>query len=1332
MNYKKLNVYLGWLVFIFASFVFLSTAEWTASLWDCGEFIATAYKLEVGHPPGAPFFMLMGRFFSLFAGGDVTEVAHWINRMSALCSSGTILFLFWSITMLGKKIAEKDGQKMTTGQMIAILGSGLVGSLTYTFTDSFWFSAVEGEVYAMSSLFTALIFWAALRWDAEYTLRKRGELDSSINPLRWMVLIMFLIGLAIGVHLLGLLVVPAIAYLVGNQVRKKYTFVTFALTGIIGLAILVFIQNGIIPNTIKLASFFEVFMVNSLGLPIGSGAAFFFIVLIAILVFGLLYTRKHGYKIANTAFLGLIVLYIGYGSFATLVIRSNANPPLDENNPENLATLKSYLNREQYGTWPILYGPYYNSQPNPSSEYGDRSPVYDSRWLVKNTSGNVITTFKKENDAKQYIKESGESYQLEQKYYITNKLYMENQVPTYAQNTIFPRMFDRSNPSKINGYKQWSGYNPNRPGAVKGSDNLPLPTFSNNIQYFVSYQFGWMYWRYFMWNFTGRQNDMQGYGDEFRGNWASGITWVDNVRLGASGENAPYFTSHNPNNTGFYFIPLILGLIGVFFHCLRAPKDALVVGMLFLLTGVAIIVYLNQKPLEPRERDYAYAASFYTFAIWVGLGIYGLYEAFRSFTKADYKKLGICFAGLLVLCIIIDLGTSGKLLGGATRSAIIIGAIGGGAMFLMTGLRKVNFSHIGAAGLATLLGLSAPLLMGTQGWQGHDRSHRTSTRALAYNYLVGCSPNAILFTNGDNDTFPLWYIQEVEGFRTDVRVDNLSLMQTDWYTNQMKMQAYESNPLPIKFREDQILMGEGGTDIIPFIDYQSYKNRIPADKAKEIIKLKVESNPTRFDRAFNAFRNGLTRAVSGMTGNSAAETTLLNKILSALTEPVQTPGLKDYNRISLIVDRIFKDLNDGKISMDQSLAQQLQKATNNWTKSWDYLPIDYAMKFVRNDANKLEIRGGRKIRFFPSAGFIIPTNIENAVKAKIISEDYADKALKELRISFDVNGISREGIMMMDILANFDWKRGIYYSSPGGSDVAKALYYAGYLQNYGQIFGLTPLQPQAAKEYAQNLMYDNILHKFSYGNLNGEGVLIDYYTRRQTSQYRNNFLSLAMGYIGDYQQAIQQEITDSLSTNNNTDAALYKNRIDSLLNYSLKMIPISKAFPNDPRTPQRTNKKLANGDYVYSDGTIPAYVRILYTIGDTDRANELAINYMDQLKSMMNYFQHSDPLLALNNKDYFISSTMNFLRVYAQILVADPDGKAAQYAQELDNKLTNEVVAGIVAELKQRTTVESVGRGLTRERSMAKEANDFAALYQAMLQETGFDTGEAKDGEVLK
>ncbi len=1327
MNYKKLDISIGWLSFLIATIVFFLTVEDTASLWDCGEYITAAYKLEVGHPPGAPFFMLVGRLFSLFAGSEA-DVALWINRMSALSSSLTILFLFWTITKLGKKIAEKDGAVMTNSQKVAILGSGFVGAMAYTFTESFWFSAVEGEVYAMSSLFTAVIFWAVLKWDEEMTMINRGTLSPEVRPLRWMVLIMFLFGLAIGVHLLGLLVIPAIAYVISHQLYPESNLKKFLITGIVGVLVLGFIQNGVIPGTIALASKIEIFFVNTLGLPFGVGAAFFFIILIGGLVGGLYFTRSKGYKLGNTVILGLIMLLIGYGSFATIVIRSNANPPLDENNPENLVTLHAFLKREQYGSWPLLYGEYYNSKPAKQSEYKDRSPTYDRRWVVSSSSGTEIISFKEKELAENYIKNSGQNYTMDEKYFVTNANSLKNQVPVYTQNTIFPRMYVRGDAQRANGYRSWSGYDANRkvPPSQIGDDGRPIPTFGNNLTYFVNYQVDWMYWRYFMWNFSGRQNDIQGHGDEFRGNWISGFGVVDDVRLGAQGENAPFYTQHNPSHTKFYYIPLILGLIGLFFHFLKAPKDGIVVGVLFLLTGIAIVVYLNQKPFEPRERDYAYAASFYTFAIWIGLGVYGLYEAFKSFGKVEYKKLGISYGGLLLLCLIIDMSATRGM--PATISVLIIGAIGGGAMLLMTMLRRINAPQVGAAGFAIMLGLAAPILLGTQGWEGHDRGDRSPARSLAYNYLIGLSPNAIVYTNGDNDTFPLWYLQEVEGIRTDVRVANLSLMQTDWYSNQMKMRAYESDPLPIKFREDQILMGAGNTDYVLFVDFEIYKRDLSTEKANEIISKKIEGNPEQFRSALSQIRRGLAGSTQAMTPNNAKAAEVLQKVKEELEVPLENPGFADYEKVNLIIRKIFSDVSNNLITADQSLLDQLETAAISWTQSWDFLPLDYAMEFVRDDANMLTQPGGRKLRYFPASGFVLPVNIENAVKAGIISQEYADQAEKEIRFNFrkggmfgsDVRGLSREEVMMLDILANFEWKRGIYFSSPGGSDVAKALYSQGIVQNYGQVHGLTPLKGIAANNYSRDLMYENVIEKYDYGNLGAEGVLVDYYTRRHTSQYRNSFIDLVTKYIDDYERAKARPDNDSMAVTNSKDAQYYADKIEKIITFSLEKLPISKVF--DFGEPRGTGRRLPNGEQVHSDGAIPDYIKALYQVGKTETAEKLAIEYLLQLETMMNYFQNSDPLIAYQSKQDFISFTMNFLQVYAQVYVGSPDSEASALGNRLDQKMTRDVVGKIVEELRNKEIKETIRGGRTRVRTMEKEALEFAKLYNALLTENGFQS----------
>jgi MFS family permease len=1335
MDYKKLNVSLGWLAFLIATIVFFITVEDTASLWDCGEYITAAYKLEVGHPPGAPFFMLVGRAFSLFAGGDVEEVALWINRMSALSSSLTILFLFWTITMFGKKIAQKDGVLMASGQKIAILGAGFVGAMAYTFTESFWFSAVEGEVYAMSSLFTAVIFWAILKWDEEVTSIKRGELSPDIRPMRWLVLIMFLFGLAIGVHLLGLLVLPCIAYVMMFQYNDKVSTKLFILTGIVGVLVLAFIQNGVIPGTIALASSLEIFFVNTLGLPFASGAAFFFILLIVLLSVGLYITRKKNMKLANTAMLGLIVLFIGYGSFATIVIRSNANPPLDENNPENLVTLHAYLKREQYGSWPILYGQHFNSREADMDEYEDRSPFYDKRWVVTTNSGSEIAAFREKAVAENYVKNSGKSYDLVHKYFETNKNTRKNQVPVYAQNTFFPRMYFRGDANRARGYRSWSGYDDSRRGP-KGEDGRPIPSFGENMTFFMSYQVNWMYWRYFMWNFSGRQNDIQGHGDVFRGNWISGFDAVDESRLGAQGENAPFYTQNNPSNNKFYFIPLILGLIGLFFHFLKAPKDAFVVLLLFLFTGLAIVIYLNQKPYEPRERDYAYAASFYAFAIWIGLGVYGLFEAFRSFSKKEYSKLLIPYGIILFFCIISDMmGGSGM---SSTISALIIGAIGIGAIALMGLLKKINFSSNGAAGVSILLGLAAPLLLGTQGWDDHDRSNRTPAKSLAYNYLIGCAPNSILYTNGDNDTFPLWYLQEVEGVRTDVRVANLSLMQTDWYTEQMMMRAYESDPLPIKFREDQILMGAGNTDYTLFLDYEQYKSRIAPSVAEEILKEKIRGNKQLFKQSLRQLNNGLVGAIKSMTANNTDTEELMQKVVAELQTQQEDPGYEDYKRTDLIIRKLFSELRSSNLTASDNLIEQLQNAASSWTSSWDFLPLDFAMKFVRNDANMIEQRGGRKLRFFPASGFVLDVNPENAAKAGIISENQKNQCVDKIRFNFrkggifrsDVNGLSREETMMLDVLANFDWTRGMYFSSPGGSDVAKALFSEGLLQNLGQVHGLSPLNRNAAEDDARKKMYENVMEVYDYANLHEESVLVDYYVRRHTDQYRNNFVELASKYASEYRRVKNKNgrsQNDTLSPVNSEDAEVYADKVEKVIRYSMEKLPMSKVF--DFGEPRAIGRRLPNGRQIHTDGVIPEYINILYEVGKKETANDIAMEYLKQLETMLNYFENSDAMIAYENQDEFVAFGMNFLRTYRSIRISNKGNEIANYAIELENRLSNEIVPRIVNEIRSIKISDTRGRR-TVVRNMNREAQEFQNLYTSLLQENGItDETEISGGQ---
>ncbi|MCB0804868.1 MAG: DUF2723 domain-containing protein [Bacteroidales bacterium] len=753
--YKKLNRYVGWIVFAIATTVYFLTVEPTASWWDCGEYIATAYKLQVGHPPGAPFFQMIGRFFSLFAFGDTSHVALMINIMSALSSSFTILFLFWTITHFARKIALKQEQELSTGNIYAIIGSGAVGALAFTFSDSFWFSAVEGEVYAMSSFFTAVVFWAILKWERE---------EEKISN-RWLLLIAYLIGLSIGVHLLNLLAIPAIAYV---YYFKKYkpTRNGIIITGIISVILLGLIMNGIIPWIVKLSSVFELLFVNSFGLPFNSGTIFYFVVLIGLIVWGLRYTRTRGKVVLNTIVLALTFILIGYSSFFMIIIRSNANPPIDENSPEDAISLLAYLAREQYGDWPVLYGQYYNA---PTVDVKDGNPIY-----VKD------------------VKKG--------KYVITDD--RKGTIPVYDSRfmTLFPRMWSNQKQSHIQMYKQY--------GKVKGipievqkddgsTEVLMKPTFGENLRFFFTYQIGHMYLRYFMWNFSGRQNDIESQGEIEHGNWLTGINWFDENILGLGPQTDLPDSMQSPARNKFYMLPFLLGLIGLFYHLNTDKKDMWVVALLFLMTGLAIIVYLNQYPYQPRERDYAYAGSFYAFAIWIGLGVMGIWDMLKKRINPQMAAIVTSVAALLLV----------------------------------------------------------PVIMAKEGWDDHDRSGKYAARDFAFNYLNSCEPNAILFTNGDNDTFPLWYAQEVEGIRTDVRVVNFMLASGHWYIHQMMHKAYESEPLPFTLDHNQYQNGvnnavvfyntniKGNTELKQVIDFIASED----DRTKLTLQSgeKINFSPTK-------------------------------------------------------------------------------------------------------------------------------------------------------------------------------------------------------------------------------------------------------------------------------------------------------------------------------------------------------------------------------------------------------------------------------------------------------------------------------------------------------
>lgn len=803
-NFKIVNRISGWIIFLIAAIVYLLTIEPTTSFWDCGEFIASAYKLQVGHPPGAPIFMIISRFFTFFAGGDVTKAAMMVNAMSGLASAFTILFLFWTITHLAKKMFPA-AEKLSLAQTIAVIGSGAVGALAYTFSDTFWFSAVEGEVYAMSSLFTAFVFWAILKWE---------NIADEKYSNRWLVLIAYLMGLSIGVHLLNLLAIPAIVFVFYFK-KYKITRAGIFKAFIVSMIILGAIMYVIIPGLVKVASWFDLLFVNGFGLPFKSGVIFYIVLLLGLIIWGLYYTSKKKKVILNTIILGVTVIVIGYSSFAMIVIRSLANPPMDENNPETIFNLLHYINREQYGSRPLFKGQYYNA------------PVVDSKTPY---------TYR-QKDGK-YIK----SYSL-------NDVYEYDERFT----TLFPRMYS-PDPGHVEEYKKWADIKGKKVTITnyQGEQEIRnVPTFGENLKFFFRYQLGHMYWRYFMWNFSGRQNDTQGHGELLNGNWITGLNFIDNKLIGPQ-ENIPDSMKNHKSRNTYYMLPLLLGLVGFFFHLTRHTNDFMVVLLLFVFTGIAIVVYLNQYPLQPRERDYAYAGSFYAFSIWIGLGVMGIYNLF-----------------------------------------------------------KIRANTVFSAILATVLSLVfVPGIMAKENWDDHDRSNRYMARDFAYNYLNSCAPNAILFTHGDNDTFPLWYAQEVEGIRTDVRVVNLSLLNTDWYIDQMKRKAYESEPVPFGMTHEEYI--NGVRDVI----YINDRINDYADAKRVIDFLKSDDKRTRLQVGANEWIDYLPT----------------NKIIVPVdSAKVVSNGTVKPEDADKIISEIRFEINKQRIVKSEMMILDLL-AHNNWER----------------------------------------------------------------------------------------------------------------------------------------------------------------------------------------------------------------------------------------------------------------------------------------------------------------------------------------------------------------------------------------------------------------
>ncbi|MCB8999829.1 MAG: DUF2723 domain-containing protein [Bacteroidales bacterium] len=992
-QFRKYNLITGWIIFAVASIVYLLTMEPTASFWDCGEFISTALKQEVGHPPGAPFFMILGRLFTLLAGGNVSKIAVAMNSMSALASGFTILFLFWTITHLAKKILITD-EDYSLSKIVSIMAAGVVGSLAYTFSDTFWFSAVEAEVYATSSLFTAFVFWAILKWE-----------NVADEPLanRWLILIAFLMGLSIGVHLLNLLAIPAIVFVYYFRKYKPTRWGILASLGI-SVAILGAMMYIIIPGFVALGAQFELMFVNGFGLTYHSGLVFYFIALFVVLGFLVYLSYKKKQVVWNTILLAFTVIAIGYSSYAIIVIRSVANTPLNESEPDTAFDLLRYLNRDQYGQTPLVYGTYFNSPP------------------IKLIDGKPL-----------YYKENGKYVKVKQKDYEYD--------PNFKG--FFPRMWS-DRPEHVQQYLYWARMNEGdlykvqvdakgnpvrgRSGEITYDKSNPLktPTFAQNLRFFIRYQVGFMYMRYFMWNFAGRQNDMQGNGDLTHGNWISGINFIDEARLGPQ-DNLPDYLKNNRGRNRYFLLPLLLGIAGMVFQYQKHNKDFWVVSLLFALTGFAILVYLNQYPLQPRERDYAYAGSFYAFTIWIGLGVLWLIQ-----------------------------------------------------------LVSKNFKSVAAAagvGLASLV--LVPGIMAAQNWDDHDRSGRFTARDFAYNYLNSCEQNAVLFTNGDNDTFPLWYLQEVEGERTDVRVINLSYFTADWYINQMRRQVYESTPVKFSFSEKQYRQGTR--------DYAIF-----VDDAGLMLNEKYEANKADFEKEYEAIYNTFLDIVK-----RSKVPELAAKDFEEIKKGYQNFTIEKFMGILSAVERnkVF-EVNNLAIS-------ELRKRAESMLKHIDqsYLPFSDALKFLRTEDPRFQ----RGQYFFPARKFVLVSDTAKLRREGIVKGELLNSMVPEIRWDIGKRSISKNGIMTMDLIDANKWERPVYFAITASRD--NYLNLDKYIHREGMAYRLLPATGKEDDLFSGSVntevMYKNVMEKFRWGGMDNPHVYLDENNMRMVSNFRYTFASLA-------------------------------------------------------------------------------------------------------------------------------------------------------------------------------------------------------------------------------
>ena len=965
LNFKQWNLILGWVAFGIAFLTYALTVEPTVGFWDTGEYILTSSKLEVGHPPGAPLFQMLGAFFSIFA-SDPTQIGLVLNLMSAAASAFTILFMFWTIVLLLQNITGKETE-FNSNKQAAILGAAFVGSLSFAFTDSFWFNAVETEVYAMATFFMSVMFYLGLRWQNEMNTPKGN---------RWLILIAFIVGLSFGVHFMGLLTIPAIGLLYYFKNYKTITAKNFIMANLVVVAILLFVFKLLAPNILRYFSALEIFFVNSVGLPFNSGSIIAFVMLALAIYFGLNYTNKKGYITLNTGLLCVTFIIIGFTTWLMLPIRANANVPVNENNPSSARELLAYYKLEQYPETHLFYGPQFTDQYaglDENQPYVDDKPKYEKdektgRYVVVNDYENAIQNYNSDHGSllpRMWSGEHAENYMIYSgplEFSIKSEYKMQNE---------FRSLVNNFREAVADGEIDYEGYHDFLKTYGRYLD-IEKPSLIDNIYYLFDYQIGYMYWRYFMWNFAGRQDDIQGKMD-LHGNWITGINFIDEYLLGITQENLPSDVLNNKARNTYYLLPLLLGLIGLFFVFNKDKKVFWTMLVFFLFTGIAIQVYTNVRPFEPRERDYSLVGSFYVFALWIGIGVYALYDKLQTFSKSK-----LIAPAVSAFCLVI-----------------------------------------------------VPGLLISQNWDDHDRSNRRTAHAMAVNYLESCAPNAIIFTIGDNDTFPLWYAQEIEGIRRDIRVVCTSLFNVDWYIDQMKRKAYDSDPIPSKLTHDKYKWGTR--------DY--------------IIKEIVTKN-----------------------------TLDINQFLDFVTS------------------------DDERTKYGYVLEQQGYETSGQRNQDLDanYAPTE----FVRISVNK-----------------------EAVLKNGVVAAKDADKIVDYIDLKITGQVIMKNRLMMLDIIAQNNWERPIYFSGGAFGD-DDYIWMKDYLQLDGLAYKLVPIKTPLDKNNPYDMgridsekMYE-LVKNWAWGNSGNADVYHDVETRRNSLTYRGHMARLIEKLINEEQLEKAEEIAD--------------------------------------------------------------------------------------------------------------------------------------------------------------------------------------------------------------